>query len=334
LTALLDHIAGRLDGGDGVRAVSLLCDELRRIHLDAPSALWSEELVPLCRGHRLQTLLLEDPYTRRAFEKPRGYAGDAEMLDFVYLGVPPAQTSAVGRQVFQATTGGPNAQSVRGRRDLLAARIDRIVATTPEAVILSVACGHLREAQLVAAIRPDWRGTLYALDQDEQSLTVVQCEQGMNNVRTVPCSIGALLRGQLALTGLSLVYASGLFDYLEETLAVRLARAMFSLLKPGGRLLIANFTPDSHGRAYMETFMDWKLIYRSEGDMQAIAAELPEQEVAESCVFRDGLNNVVYLEVSRRCPSAALPEKSGFRSWHSAHRGSPPHAPAIYDPQP
>ena len=27
-------------------------------------------------------LCQEDPYTRRAFEKPRGYAGDAVMLDF------------------------------------------------------------------------------------------------------------------------------------------------------------------------------------------------------------------------------------------------------------
>ncbi len=122
----------------------------------------------------------------------------------------------------------------------------------------------------------------------------------MNNVRTVQCSVVDLLRGRLALTDLSLVYASGLFDYLSEGLAIRLARFMFSLLGPGGRMLIANFTPDSHGRAYMEAFMDWNLIYRDEDDMKAIAATLPEQQVAEARVHRDTQGNIVHLSVSRQ----------------------------------
>ncbi len=112
LTGLLDHVAGQLLAGDGVKAVCLLIDELRRVCLTTSPGMWLEELVPICRRHRLQTLLLEDPHTRRAFEKPRGYAGDAEMLDYVYFRILPAQSSVVGRHVFQATTGGPNAQSV------------------------------------------------------------------------------------------------------------------------------------------------------------------------------------------------------------------------------
>jgi hypothetical protein len=300
LPALLDHVGARLDHGDGVPAVHLLCDELQRIYLSVPAPVWQEELVPLCRRHRLHTLLFKDPYTPRAYQKPRGYSGDAEMLDFIYTVVQPAQVSGVGRQVFEVTTGGPTARSVRERRDLLAAEIDRTSASTPTPLILSVACGHLREAQQSTAIRPGWPGTFYALDQDEQSLAVVQREQGMNNVRTIHRSAGAVLRGELGLGGLSLVYASGLFDYLGPALAARLAGSMFSLLGPGGRLLIANFTPDTHGRAYMEAFMDWNLIYRDEADMRDIAAAMPAQQVAQRRLFRDSERNVVYLEVFRQ----------------------------------
>src|SRR6185369_13041245 len=36
------------------------------------------------RSHELWDVFCQDPLTRRAFEKPRGYAGDAVMMDFVY----------------------------------------------------------------------------------------------------------------------------------------------------------------------------------------------------------------------------------------------------------
>src|ERR1700737_1086687 len=37
-----------------------------------------------CRQHPLMKLLQQDPLTSRAFTKPRGYAGDAVMMDMVY----------------------------------------------------------------------------------------------------------------------------------------------------------------------------------------------------------------------------------------------------------
>jgi hypothetical protein len=36
------------------------------------------------------------------------------------------------------------------------------------------------------------------------------------------------------------------------------------MLKPGGRLLVANFLHDLPNVGYMESFMGWPLIYRSD----------------------------------------------------------------------
>ena len=57
-----------------------------------------------CRGHLLQELVQQDAFTARAASKPRGYAGDAVMMDFIYRGTPPAGTTVLGADVFLATT--------------------------------------------------------------------------------------------------------------------------------------------------------------------------------------------------------------------------------------
>jgi hypothetical protein len=45
--------------------------------------------------HPINAVVLEDPYTARARNKPNGYAGDAVMLDYLYDGCR-AQLSTVG----------------------------------------------------------------------------------------------------------------------------------------------------------------------------------------------------------------------------------------------
>lgn len=45
---------------------------------------WKEQLVPKCRENGLAQMLYQDPFTRRSAEKPRGYPGDAMLIDFIY----------------------------------------------------------------------------------------------------------------------------------------------------------------------------------------------------------------------------------------------------------
>jgi SAM-dependent methyltransferase len=298
ITELLDHVHQNLLRGAVPAPVSLLCEELRVACRETPRDEWVREVVPACRRHPLHALLLQDPYTRRAFEKPRGYAGDAVMLDYVCTGIPPAGTTDLGREVFRATTGSPNGRSVVARRDRLAGLIDGAAEAAPEPAILSLGCGHLREAQRARSARTGWGGRFRALDQDGENLAVVRREQGPNGVRTVHSSVVPLLRGRLPVEGQDLVYTAGLLDYLSDALAAGLLRAMYDMLRPGGRLLVASFTPDSHGRGYMEAFMDWWLTYREEGQMEELAGAVASA-AARGRVFRDAEGSLVFLELTR-----------------------------------
>jgi extracellular factor (EF) 3-hydroxypalmitic acid methyl ester biosynthesis protein len=299
LTSVLDEWCDRIHRGDGAEAVSALCDHLQALRPAVSSNEWTTQVIPVCRAHPIHELLLEDPYTGRAFQKPRGYAGDAEMLDYVYTAIPPLGTSDVGCAVFRGTTGLPNGRSVVNRRDLLTERIDQVAGSRPNPRILSIACGHLREAQYSRAVISGAVGEFIALDQDAQSLEIVRREQSSFGVRSLKGSVTSIVRRQIVFTNLDLVYAAGLFDYLSEEFSRRLLTLMIGMLRQGGQLLVANFTPDNHGRGYMECFMDWLLTCRDEGQMQSLLKDVATSRIAKRTVYRDSGRNIVYLELTK-----------------------------------
>jgi extracellular factor (EF) 3-hydroxypalmitic acid methyl ester biosynthesis protein len=108
-----------------------------------------------------------------------------------------------------------------------------------------------------------------------------------------------VVTGRVAIERLDLAYTAGLYDYLPLPVARRLTARMFAMLRPGGRVLVANFCPELRDAGYMESFMNWPLIYRTEQEMHGIADALPAAEVARRCVFRDPGGDIVYLEVER-----------------------------------
>lgn len=71
------------------------------------------------------------------------------------------------------------------------------------------------------------------------------------------------------------IYAAGLFDYLNAGLAARLIEDCHGLLAPGGALLVGNFSLETHpsDRALIDWLLDWHLLYRCEADYRAIFAQ-------------------------------------------------------------
>lgn len=261
---------------------------------------WAET-VAACRSHPLFGLLQQDPYASRSYTKPRGYPGDAVLLDYIYgLSGPPERTTAIGKAVFSVSMRRPGAASVRWRREFLAREIDRIARAFPaRARILSIACGHLREAELARSFREDGAISLIGVDQDAETVSTVNERNAGRPVRGLQASAKELLLGALGLGRFSYVYSAGLSDYLDDKGCARLVRGMFEMLEPQGELLLANFTPETQERGYMEAIMDWRLTYRAATDLARLTARLPASGISRSETFADPLGNIVFLRVVR-----------------------------------
>jgi hypothetical protein len=249
-----------------------------------------------CQEHPLHRLVLECPFTRRAFEKPRGYAGDAVMLDYIYR---PAieSLSDAGRQIFSATTSVSSAQSIAWRRDHLGTEVAKTIDDQVNPRILSVASGHLRELDVVRELTTKRGAGIDALDQDADSLDEAVNSYPDFNIRPINKSVTHLLRSRSRST-YDLIYSAGLFDYLSVKVGSALLKKLLELLKPDGRLIVGNYATDNFGRGYMEGMMNWSLLYRDEADMTNLIRNTGTSR--EYRTYRDAPGNVVYLEVSQR----------------------------------
>lgn len=297
LTRIEQQALGHLAEHDFAEAMRVATRDLNRLRSSHERGEWrslaNSELL-----HGLRTQLHEDPYTHRGFVKPRGYAGDAVLVDFIYGVAPlPDDTTDTGRAIFGWCSEHSDAfRAVRQRCRRMAALIDAEAAEKPDLRVLSVACGHLREALLSKAVVGGHVAELVGLDHDAESLRVVGAATRGLPVRTVHAPVKALLQGRLQEHGFDVIYATGLFDYLGTHVARALVRDLADRLRPGGRLVIGNFQ-QMWEAAYIEAFMDWWLIYRTPDALRDLANDLPSGFVSR--VDIDEHDVIAYLQITR-----------------------------------
>jgi hypothetical protein len=296
-TELLDHTRRALTGGDVHDGIGRLRTVLGDMRARLPHAEW-QAFAADARRHPVHELLLESPFTRRAYEKPRGYAGDAVLMDLIY-GVRREPLSPLGGMLYAFEFDSPCFHSVRTRRAVIAREIDSVAVSRPGARVLSVASGHLREIEWSRAARAR-AVAITAVDQDRDSLACIAHDYHAYPVTTRAVTIGDLLRRSVRFPSIDLAYAAGLYDYLADDLGRVLTTVLFRMLAPGGRLLIANFTPATYDAAFMEAIMDWQLIYRTPAQLRALADAIRPDEIASDELFCDANRHVAYLRLVKR----------------------------------
>lgn len=213
---------------------------------------------------------------RRAREKPRGYAGDHEMLGAIYQNRVTREPRGISFDEFFLRQAAP--QSVRNRMDLV--RNEVLRATAPQKVVIIGSGAGLEIAAALQRSVPADRDEFWLLDLDPDAISLAEGNlQPFVPAENLHCLAENLVRLPKKrrlienLQDASLVVCTGFFDYLEDFQATDLLTLFRQLLRPGGRALIFNFAPWNPTRAYMEWIGNWYLLYRTREDLARLATQ-------------------------------------------------------------
>ena len=210
----------------------------------------------------LNPWFLRSRYWNRAYVKPHGYAGDFQMLEWIYdlehADCWDLTQPAVVNVLDRLFAGLHSAHSVWARRAWFARLVrERVERSSRPVRILDIACGGSRYLRDVFDDRLD----VTFVDQDPTALAFV--DQWLPGDARLVCAPVRALAGVLAPgTKFDLVISTGLFDYLPDSDARALAAQMCALRAPGGTAVICNFAPCDPSRVVTDWLCDWPLIYR------------------------------------------------------------------------
>ncbi len=233
-------------------------------------------------GDRLQRELT--PYVllartaERCYSKPRGYAGDYKTIEMIYQNKP-GGTGRLGPLLDHCFLEMHAAYAVRNRRGVLAREIDATIDRSSDGPVnvTSMACGPAEEIFDVFKKSPDSENLKASLiDIDPEAIDFVtqrSVEAGLESQIDVHLANLVYLatgRATLGLAPQDLVYSIGLIDYFNDQFVINLMNYGYELLKPGGRMILGNFHPSNPTKAFMDWVTDWKLIHRTEEDMNRL----------------------------------------------------------------
>ena len=303
-TNLLKHVETKINQGRFSEAFSTFYDGLGNIRRHSSTEDW-KEFISQYRQHPVSHFFLQEPLSRRAFERPRGYAGDPVMLDLQYDFEKVVPLLDEGKQIgipellnYELNRIGHASHAVRTRRRLLSLKIDETSERVTKPYILSLACGNLREALDSFAIKNRSIGKFVAIDNDKEALAVV-AETLQDLGETIQATFLDIIKKKVSLPQFDFIYSPGLYDYLPEPIAKKLTNSLFQMLNPGGRLLIANYLPDSPSIGYMEAVMDWWLIYRDKEQMKELIEDIPHDQIKNVDLYTDRNLVIYFMEIEK-----------------------------------
>ena len=222
-------------------------------------------------------------FAERAYYKPKGFAGDFKMIEHIYRQTPEGD-GKLGRLIDGWLLKQVPPQAVRNRRRLLCDLLDRLCRERLDGGrslrIMNMACGPCRELFDLLA-RCDYSRFVDALciDIDAEALQFanryVNTAPHQASVRFMQENVikWALGRTRQDFGPQDIIYSSGLCDYLDRRLVIRLIERCHGQLNAGGVLVIGNFTPANPDRQFMDNIMYWRLIHRDENEMRQLFAE-------------------------------------------------------------
>lgn len=284
-------------------------------------------------------MIQEAPFCRRIIHKPEGYAGDALLMEQIYRNTFEGKTP-LGKFFHKNAVSSLACQAVRNRAVFLkeyilktkGGRILSVAAGLIKEVrhFLSeydapnsyqfMALDHdLNTLKGAKSLIGDDRvryGLANVFDMIKGNMTVVvAAEPDLNSEKSSDnlmwnkhYAARPFQREQLELASFDLVYSAGLYDYIKtfprnpRRGAVALTKQLFDLVKPGGKLIIGNFSDNNPKdiRFGMEYLYDWNLIYRNRKQIIQFADTIAADQIDDMVVKQEPLGINYFLIIAKK----------------------------------
>lgn len=236
---------------------------------------------------------------RIAFEKPRGYPGDYELLENIYNNK--IISSGFGRYWDRYFLDDDLATAVRDRKDMTVQYIGKYLDKTnkKKVKILNLACGSSRDLnELFGKLDKKKEEMLEVIcfDQDEAALEYSKKSLSNHNVNVsyVKGNILNISKGEYQdlFAGQDIIYSIGLTDYLPDRVLKRFLLSCHDLLSDKGELFISHKDHMVYVPTVQDWFCDWTFSPRTEEDVKQIIWSFIERD-RPLHPFR-GINNAIY----------------------------------------
>lgn len=261
---------------------------------------------------QIQNFILSSAFMARTNLKPRGYPGDSEMMRMVYLNEYKGNTT-FEKLMHKFPLEQPGAQSVRNRRKIIVEFLNQVkntdhITSHKEIKILSLACGPAIEIEDMLASPADAeKYQITLLDQDSTALReaadLICGIEKKSNIKVKIDYLAASVRLMIANKKLKkkigthhFIYSLGLFDYLTQRVARAVLESLYQLLKPGGTMVIGNFHISNQSKCFLDYWLDWSLIHRTENEFLGLIKDLPS---VKAYVFFEDTGNQMFLKIEK-----------------------------------
>ncbi|MCX5727036.1 MAG: class I SAM-dependent methyltransferase [Candidatus Saganbacteria bacterium] len=218
----------------------------------------------------------------RALEKPRGYAGDYEMLEIIYNDKPLSE--GFGYYFDMGFLAGGLTVAVRNRKNKMVEILGNLIINWKgsELHILNLACGSCRDIKDLFASEfiPKTNINISCLDQDEKAL-----EFSKNSLKSLPGNIKVnftkedimhLIRDKKPeiLNNQHIIYSIGLADYLPDRILMKLISNCYNALPAEGKLVISYKDRNKYAPIREDWLTDWKFVPRDENTVLQMMEKL------------------------------------------------------------
>jgi extracellular factor (EF) 3-hydroxypalmitic acid methyl ester biosynthesis protein len=231
------------------------------------------------------------------WNKPRGYAGDFEIIERMYdWYVSPNSTCAKWDLFLQNHAA---SRAVRNRKtyfkQVIKAYMERHNRT--EIRLLDLASGPCTELAEFIRENPQYRIIADCVDIDSDAIRYAQGKLAhkADDVRFIKKNVFRFVPD----CQYDIIWSAGLFDYFNDKQFVQLISRFSQYIAPKGELIIGNFADNHPSQHYMD-LVDWHLNYRNEDHLLALGREATGASTDLSIrVGREPENVNLFLHLSR-----------------------------------